>query len=405
DTGIEKAAEYEKLVVYAGFDATAASLHLGHVIPILGLSHFQKYGHKPIILVGGTTALIGDPSGKQAERTLLDPETVKKNAESIKKQLSRFLSFEGENAALMVDNSDWLGTISLVDFLRDTGKSFSLGYILAKDSVKSRLDREQGISITEFLYALLQSYDYEYLYKNYGCNVQIGGSDQWGNITAGIDLIRKKHATSVHGITFPLLTRADGSKFGKTEGGAVWLDPELTSPYEMYQYWLNSDDRDIIRFLKYFTFLSITEIEKLEKSVLEEPEKREAHNLLAYEFTSMIHGEKAAIASRQASQFLFGGSADSLSLEAVTYIQKIVPGIEILQSKLSEGIHIIDALSLSELVKSKSEARRMIQQGGIYFNNQRADLETILRTEHLIQEKILLLRAGKKKYKLLNVIS
>ena len=401
ETGIEEAAKSDKLIVYVGFDPTGASLHVGHVIPIMGLAHLQRYGHQPIALIGGGTAMIGDPSGKQTERALLPKETIEANAENIKEQMKHFLRFEGENPALMLNNADWLCQLNLIDFMRDVGKHFSLGAMLAKESVKSRIDREQGISITEFLYALLQSYDFMYLSEHHHCNMQMGGSDQWGNITAGIDYIRRTTGKSVHGVTFPLLTKADGGKFGKTEGGAVWLDPNLTSPYEMYQFWLNTDDRDVVKFLKFFTFLPMERIYELEREVQESPETRNAQKTLAWEFTALVHGEKAVKAARAASELLFGTTPDDLNDDALAYVEKIIPSSRISRDQIAAGIALPDLLVHTQLSASKGEARRLLNQGGVYVNNQRRNLEENLTQADLLLNTAALLRAGKKKYHLL----
>lgn len=401
ETGVEEAAKNEKLIVYVGFDPTGASLHVGHVIPIMGLAHLQRSGHQPIALIGGGTALIGDPSGKQSERALQPKETIEANAQSIKEQMKHFLRFEGENPALMLNNADWLCQLNLIDFLRDVGKHFSLGSMLARDSVKSRLDREQGISVTEFLYALLQSYDFMYLSEHHGCNMQMGGSDQWGNITAGIEYVRRTSGKSMHGITFPLLTKADGGKFGKTESGAIWLDPNLTSPYEMYQFWLNTDDRDVIKFLKFFTFLPLERIAELEKEVQDNPEQRNAQKTLAWEFTALIHGETATKAARGASELLFGTTPDDLSQETLAYVEQIIPNSQISRVQIAAGVAMPDVLVHTQLSTSKGEARRLISQGGVYVNNQRRNLDEDITSADLLLNTAVLLRAGKKKYHLL----
>lgn len=404
DTGLEEAAEREKLIVYAGFDPTAASLHLGHVIPALALAHFQRYGHRPIALVGGGTGLIGDPSGRATERALLTKEAVEANVEGLKNQLARFLNFEGENAAIILNNDEWLSQFRLIDFLRDIGKHFTVNVMLAKDSVRSRLeDREQGISFTEFSYMLLQAADYLHLYDQYDCNVQVGGSDQWGNITAGIDLIRRVDAQTAHGLTFPLLTKADGTKFGKSESGAIWLDPHLTSPYELYQYWLNVDDRDVIRFLKIFTFLPMQRIDELQREVEEHPEARAAQRVLAWEFTKLVHGEDVARAVRKASNFLFGSATSELDTEALAHVTTAAPVTTIARSQIETGMTLEEALTVAGLAKSKREARQLLGQGGVYVNNQRVGADERVTLENLILDKAVLLRVGKKKYGLLVV--
>lgn len=404
DTGLEKAATSEQLTVYVGIDPTAASLHLGHLVPILALAHFQRYGHKVIPLVGGGTGLIGDPSGRSTERQLLSKEDVEENVRALKKQLSRFMDFEGDNPATMLNNNDWLSEFKLLDFLRDIGKHFTVNSMLAKDSVRSRLeDREQGISFTEFSYMLLQATDYLQLHDMLGCNVQAGGSDQWGNITAGIELIRRMRGDTAHGVTFPLLTKADGTKFGKSEAGAIWLDPNLTTPYELYQYWLNVDDRDVIRFLKIFTFLPLSRIDELRHEVEEHPEARAAQRVLAWEFTALVHGPAVADAVRRASNFLFGSDPSELDSGALEHVATAVPVTLIDRQQIEAGLSLDEALTTAELAKSKREARQLLNQGGVYVNNQRRNPEDRITAENLILDKAVLLRVGKKKYGLLMI--
>lgn len=309
EEGLTKLLAEESVTLYCGFDPTADSLHIGHLLPILMLKRFQEAGHRPLPLVGGATGLIGDPSGKKAERTLNEKEVVDLWVERIKEQLSRFLEFkEGDNAAKMTNNYDWVGNMDVVSFLRDIGKNFGLNYMLAKDTVQSRI--ETGISFTEFTYMILQSLDFLRLYQNEGCRLQIGGSDQWGNITSGLELIRKSEENAkAYGLTVPLVTKSDGTKFGKTEGGAVWLDSEKTSPYEFYQFWINTDDRDVIKYIKYFTFLSHEEIEELNRKTKEEPEQRAAQKALAEEMTKLVHNEKALEQAIRISQALFKGKS------------------------------------------------------------------------------------------------
>ncbi len=322
----------------------------------------------------------------------------------LKKQFSYFMSFEGENAAIMLNNNDWLSEFKLIDFLRDIGKHFTVNAMLAKESVRARLeDREQGISFTEFSYMLLQSADYLQLHDMLGCNLQIGGSDQWGNITAGVDLIRRVRGDAVHGLTFPLLTKADGTKFGKSESGAIWLDPNLTSPYEMYQYWLNVDDRDVIRFLKIFTFLPLDRIGELQREVEQHPEARTAQRVLAWEFTALVHGKAVADAVRKASNFLFGSDPSELDSGALEQVATAAPITLIDRSQLEGGLALDEALTTAELAKSKREARQLLNQGGVYINNQRCSTEDRVSTENLILDKAVLLRVGKKKYGLLMV--
>ena len=409
DTGLREAAATQSLKCYVGFDPTARSLHLGHVIPVMGLAHFQRMGHVPIALVGGGTGMIGDPSGKTVERQLLSKEDVEANAQRLQAQLSKFFRFEGPQAALLLNNAEWLMPLKLVDFLRDIGKHFSINTMIAKESVRWRLEeRGQGISFTEFSYMLLQAYDFYHLYDHYGCSVQAGGKDQWGNITAGIGLIRRMSGGSAHGITFPLLTTAAGIKLGKTEGAEgsemIWLDAEITSPYRMYQYWINTDDRDVIKFLKLFTFLELSAIGGLEESLNQDPGKREPHRALAFEFTRLAHDEKAARAVRTASEILFGGEVREISQEVLDALAAEVPCTRMSKEKLSAGILLVDILVDTKLAKSKRAARDLIGQGGAYVNNvTRRDAESKINLEQALSGKALLLRAGKKNYHLLIV--
>lgn len=407
DTGLREAAATQSLKCYVGFDPTARSLHLGHVIPVMGLAHFQRMGHIPIALVGGGTGMIGDPSGKTVERQLLSREDVEVNAQRLQAQLSKFFRFEGPHAALLLNNGEWLLPLKLVDFLRDIGKHFSINAMIAKESVRWRLEeRGQGISFTEFSYMLLQAYDFYHLFEQYGCSVQAGGKDQWGNITAGIDLIRRMSGGSGHGITFPLLTTATGVKLGKTEGAEgsemVWLDPEMTSPYRMYQYWINSDDRDVIKFLKLFTFLELSAIGELEESLKQDPGKREPHRALAFEFTKLAHGENTAQAVRGASEILFGSEVREISKEVLDALAAEVPCTRISKERLGDGILLVDILVETKLAKSKRAARDLISQGGAYVNNVAwKDAEAKVNLEQALSGKAVLLRAGKKNYHLL----
>jgi tyrosyl-tRNA synthetase len=409
DTGLREAAATQTLKCYVGFDPTARSLHLGHVIPVMGLAHFQRMGHVPIALVGGGTGMIGDPSGKTVERQLLSREDVEANAQRLQAQLSKFFRFEGPQAALLLNNAEWLLPLNLVDFLRDIGKHFSINAMIAKESVRWRLEeRGQGISFTEFSYMLLQAYDFYHLFEHYGCSVQAGGKDQWGNITAGIDLIRRMSGGSAHGITFPLLTTAAGVKLGKTEGAEgsemIWLDAEMTSPYRMYQYWINSDDRDVIKFLKLFTFLELSAIGELEESLKQDPGKREPHRALAFEFTCLAHGENAARAARTASEILFGSEVREVSQEVLDALAAEVPCTRISKERLSAGVFLVDILVETKLAKSKRAARDLIGQGGAYLNNvARRESEAKIHLEQALSGKAVLLRAGKKNYHLLIV--
>jgi len=406
EDALRKSLDSETITLYAGFDPTADSLHLGHLFPLLCLARFQRLGHRPIALVGGATGLIGDPSGKSEERKLLTEEEIEANSAAIREQLERFLDFGGGNAALMVNNADWTGDVGYLDWLRDIGKHFSVNYMLAKESVRRRIeDRAQGISYTEFSYMLIQANDFLELHDRYGCTLQVGGNDQWGNITAGIDLIQKKRHVQAYGITFPLLTTASGEKFGKSEGNAVWLDPAKTSPYSLYQFWIRTDDRDVIRYLKYFTFLSMEEIADLERTVAEAPEKREAQRVLAEESTRMIHGEEGLRSAERASKVLFGGEITDFSDRELEEIFNDVPSSNIERNELEKGIGVLAMFTRSGLTRSNGQALQLVKQGGAYVNNVRVDdSRLVLTPEHLASESMMVLRSGKKKYHLVKVV-
>ncbi|PGT91194.1 MULTISPECIES: tyrosine--tRNA ligase [Bacillaceae] len=395
EEGLAKALEEGEISLYSGFDPTADSLHIGHLLPVLTLRRFQLHGHHPIALVGGATGLIGDPSGKKAERTLNTSDIVQNWSDRIKGQLSRFLDFElDKNPAVIVNNFDWIGSLDVISFLRDVGKNFGINYMLAKDSVQTRI--ESGISFTEFSYMILQSYDFLKLYQNNNCKLQIGGSDQWGNITAGLELIRKSEEDSkAFGLTIPLVTKADGTKFGKTEGGAIWLDAEKTSPYEFYQFWINTDDRDVIKYIKYFTFLTQQEIEDLENEVANAPEKRAAQKALAEEVTKMVHGEDSLKQAIKISQALFSGEIKELTSQEILEGFKDVPSTEI----SSEEIGLIDLLIEAKISPSKRQAREDLSNGAIYINGERVqDLTKVISDEDKIDGKFTVIRRGKKKY-------
>ena len=395
------------LTAYIGFDPTASSLHVGSLVPVMGLARLQRFGHTPIAIVGGGTGLIGDPSGRTAERQLLDTEKVKENLAGIRGQLERFLDFDAtSNAAQIVNNLDWLGTVRMIDFLRDVGKYFTVNYMLAKESVKRRIEAEDGISYTEFTYMMLQAYDYLQLYDRYHCTLQLGGSDQWGNIVAGADLIRRLRSERAHGLVFPLVTNAAGTKFGKTEAGNVWLDPARTSPYRFYQYWLNTDDRDVISHLKYFTWLSKEEIEGLAVDATDHPEKRAAQHALADAVTEMVHGESELSRARQASLVMFGEAMDSLSVTDILDVFEDVPSSDVERGKFDgEGIGLLDLLADSGLTASKGEARRLVRSGGAYMNNIRQNDEHVRVTVNdLIEGKLVVLRKGQKNYRVVQVI-
>jgi len=394
--------------VYTGFDATSDSLHVGSLVPVIALARLQRFGHIPIPVAGGGTSMIGDPSGKAEERKLLSREMIEANLESIKRQLAHFLDFEAKtNPACMVNNADWLLSLNLVDFLRDIGKYFTVNYMISKDSVKMRLDREDGISFTEFSYMLLQSYDFLHLHDHFNCTLQTGGRDQWGNITAGVELIRRMRGKPAGALVYPLITKSDGTKFGKTESGAVWLSPERTSPYHFYQFWLNTDDRDVVTYLKYFTLLNQREVQELEIAVVQQPEQREAQRRLAREMTRMVHNETALQKAEQASQVLFGAELSGLSAAEVADIFADVPSGQISAGQLQgEGLPATDLLSLCEIVPSKGEARRAIEAGGIYLNNRRiASAGARIVLADAVDGQFLVLRRGRRNYWLVRVVS
>ena len=405
ESNLAEAAAAHKLYVYCGFDPTAPSLHVGNVVPIMALAHFQRHGHHPILLAGGGTGMIGDPSGKSTERPLLSPEQVAENTARIRDQLAGFLSFEGENAATLVNNADWLGKITMIEYLRDIGKHFSVNAMLAKESVRSRLeDREQGISYTEFSYMIVQATDYLHLFDAMGCTVQIGGSDQWGNLISGVELIRRARGAHVHAMTAPLITTATGAKFGKSEGNALYLDPTMTTPYQMYQYWVNVDDRDVAHYLRVFTFISLEEIDALMREQQEDPGKRVAQKRLALEITKLIHGEATARAVAAASSVLFGGSVTELTPEALAHLSGAVPTTTISSEALAAGLPILETLVSSGAQPSKGAARRLMQQGGLYVNDTRwSDPERVITPEDTLFGRAILLRSGKNKYSLLLV--
>lgn len=401
--GMEEALAKQRVTGYIGFDPTAASLHVGSLLPIMGLVRLQRHGHTPIALAGGGTGLIGDPSGKTNERQLLTKEKLAENLEGIRGQLAHFLDFENKtNPAMLLNNADWLTTVGMVDFLRDVGKHFTVNYMLAKESVKQRYERGDGISFTEFSYMLLQSYDFLMLHDKHNCILQMGGSDQWGNIVAGTELIRKLRGAKGYGLVFPLVTGSAGVKFGKTEAGAVWLDANLTSPFRFYQFWLNTDDRDVIKYLKFFTMLEQPEIAELETSLEAAPEKREAHRRLGEEVTRMVHGEDQLQRALQATRVLFGGEIAGLSARDVLDIFADVPSHDFPKSSFEDaGLALTDAVVACGIAPSKGAARRLIESGGIYVNNRRiSDIQTALDHSTLIEGQYLVLRKGAKDYHL-----
>ncbi|MDX8345037.1 tyrosine--tRNA ligase [Rossellomorea sp. YZS02] len=394
--GLKDLLNKESISIYCGIDPTADSMHIGHLLPFLTLRRFQNQGHRPLVLVGGATGLIGDPSGKNEERKLQTIEAIQGNVESIKVQLESIFDFDGDNGAVMVNNYDWIGAMDVVTFLRDFGKHVGVNYMLAKDTISSRL--ESGISFTEFTYTILQAMDFNHLYDNYNCKLQIGGSDQWGNITTGLELIRRTHEeeTKAFGFTIPLVTKADGTKFGKTESGAVWLDPKKTSPYEFYQFWINAADADVVKYLKYFTFLSHEEIDALAQSVETEPHLRKAQKTLAEEMTKLIHGEEALDQAIRITQALFSGEIKSLSASEILEGFKDVPSFE--QAK-GEEIGLIDLLVNAKISPSKRQAREDVGNGAIYINGERVtDLQHVMVEADKIEGQFTIIRRGKKKY-------
>jgi len=401
--GVDRHLAENRVTLYIGFDPTAASLHVGHLLQVLALARMQRHSHTPIALVGGGTGLIGDPSGKTAERQLLSTEKVAENCRGIREQLARFLDFEARsNPAQLVDNSEWLCTAPMVEFLRDIGKHFTVNYMLAKESVKRRLEQEEGISFTEFSYLILQSYDFLVLHDRYGCTLQVGGSDQWGNITAGAELIRKLRGQRAYGLVQPLVTTSTGVKFGKTEAGAVWLDAELTSPYRFYQFWLNTADDDVARYLKSFTWLAREAIEEIEADHAAAPEHREAQRRLAQEVTTMVHGESACERALRSSKILFGGEIDEVDGREILEIFADVPSSTIASDALgSDGVALVDLLVETGVAASKGAAKRLVRDGGVYVNNRRVadDRQRVTRGDFL-DGSVLILRKGQKQYHL-----
>lgn len=398
EQGIEDLLNKEQVTLYCGADPTADSLHIGHLLPFLTLRRFQEHGHRPIVLIGGGTGMIGDPSGKSEERVLQTEEQVDKNIEGISKQMHNIFEFGTDHGAVLVNNRDWLGQISLISFLRDYGKHVGINYMLGKDSIQSRL--EHGISYTEFTYTILQAIDFGHLNRELNCKIQVGGSDQWGNITSGIELMRRMYGqTDAYGLTIPLVTKSDGKKFGKSESGAVWLDAEKTSPYEFYQFWINQSDEDVIKFLKYFTFLGKEEIDRLEQSKNEAPHLREAQKTLAEEVTKFIHGEEALNDAIRISQALFSGDLKSLSAKELKDGFKDVP-----QVTLSNGTtNIIDVLIETGVSPSKRQAREDVNNGAIYINGERQqDVNYELTSDDKIDSEFTIIRRGKKKYFMVN---
>ena len=402
--GAREALAKEKVTAYIGFDPTASSLHVGSLLPIMALARLQKFGHTPIALVGGGTGMIGDPSGKSAERSLLSIEEIDANARGMRAQLERFLDFTATpNAARMINNADWLRQIGLLEFLRDTGKHFTVNYMLAKESVKRRLGGDEGISFTEFSYLLLQAHDYLHLHRTVGCTLQMGGSDQWGNIVAGCDLIRKVEGAKAHGVVLPLVTTSAGTKFGKTEAGTVWLDPQRTSAFKFYQFWLNADDRDVIKYLKFFTFLDRATIEALERTMQEAPEQREAQRTLAREVTTMVHGVDELGRAERASKVLFGGSLADASVDDILTVFDDVPATELKVDELA-AFQANGLVTHAGLAASKGEATRLIKQGGIYFNDRRVtDERSAVTIDDAIGGRVIVLRKGQRDRRIVKI--
>ena len=397
--GVAELLAKERVTAYVGFDPTASSLHVGHLLGALALARLQRFGHTPIAIVGGGTGMIGDPSGKSQERVLLSPERIEANLVAVRDQLSRFLDFDApDNPARIFNNAEWLGRIDLMSFLRDVGKHFSVSYMLQKESVSRRLGTEEGLSFTEFSYLLLQAFDFLQLFDRHGCTVQFGGSDQWGNITAGIDLIRKLRAKKAHGLVWPLMTTASGVKFGKTETGAIWLDPGRTSPFRFYQFWLNTGDRDVVPYLKFFTFLEQSVIDELEGMTQHAAETRQAQRVLAHEVTALVHGQDHAARAEHASVVLFSEDITTLSVEDVLAVFDDVPSTELPAAEIgAEGLSMVDLVARVQLAPSKSEARRLVQSGGVYVNNRRvSDPQARLSRERAIGGRVFVVRKGQK---------
>ncbi len=396
----------EPVAFYTGYDPTASSLQIGNLFAIITMRRLQLAGHKPVIIIGGATGMIGDPSGKNAERNLLSEEVIQQNIAGQRRQLERLLDFDcGENSAIILNNKDWIGEMTFLEFLRDVGKRFRMGEMLAKESVKKRLNSDVGLSFTEFSYQMLQAYDFEYLFKNFNVKLQLGGGDQWGNITAGIEYIRKCESETAYGMVIPLVTDGQGKKFGKSEGGTIYLDPEVTSPYQMYQYLLNSDDTSVITYLKYFTFLTMEDIDKLQEATVSAPHERLAQKTLAEEVVKYVHGQEGLDSALQATRIFFGEKIENLEDKDLVAIFADVPAITVDRSELEAGIAAPDLLALTPLYKSKGEARRSLQQNGASLNNVKFTGEDqVVGLNDLASESTLVLRKGKKNYCLVRVV-
>ena len=399
--------EREKIPVYVGFDPTARSLHIGNMVPIMGLVRMQRHGHSPIAIAGAGTGMIGDPSGRDDERQLLSVEQIDENVENIRLQLAHFLDFDTKtNPARIINNADWLRKVGLTDFLRDVGKHFTVNYMLSKESVAARMDREQGISYTEFSYMLLQAYDYLVLYDEYGCKLQMGGSDQWGNILAGVDLIRRARGGQAHAMAYPLITTASGQKFGKSVGGAPTLDPEETSPYRFYQFWINVDDADVIPYMKLFTLLEPDEIAGHEETLASQPQKREAQRTLALTVTEMVHGPNGVAAAQKATAVLFGGEIEGFSAAELLDVFADVPSTRMQRAEFqSEGMPVAQLLTLAGAATSNGEARRLIEGGGVYLNNQRiTEARGRVGIDQAIDGEVIVLRRGARNYYMVRLV-
>jgi tyrosyl-tRNA synthetase len=404
DPGLPALLAEKKVTVYAGFDPTADSLHLGHLVPVMALAHFQQAGHRVLMVVGGATGMIGDPSGRSDERNLLTTEQIANNVRAVTKQIGRFLDYGGANPPLLLDNFDWIGKLTFIDWLRDVGKHFTLGYMLAKDSVKRRLESEQGISYTEFSYLTMQAYDFLHLFDTHGCTLQVGGNDQWGNITAGIDLIRRLRQTQAYGITFPLVTTSTGEKFGKSAGNALWLDSVRTAPWDFYQYLVRQDDRDVLRLLKLYTFLPLERLAELERAVHAHPEQREAQKVLAWEVTRIVHGQASADEQAHAAEVIYHGEIKGISDQTLAAVFATMPSTTVTHAELEAGLELAALFVRTALASSKGEFRRLLQSGGVYVNNVRqTDEKARLGLESRASESFIVLRAGKTKYHLVKV--
>jgi len=407
ETGLAKLLTQGRQTIYIGFDPTATSLHVGGLMQLMMLRRFQRAGHRPIALVGGATGMIGDPSGKSEERNLLSADDLQRNVDGVASQMRRFLDFQGNDAALLLNNFEWMKSYSYLEFLRDVGKNFPIGQMMGKESVRSRLESETGLSYTEFSYMLLQAYDFVHLARQFGCRIQAGGSDQWGNITAGIDLGRRMMGEQLFGLTAPLLTTSDGRKMGKTEAGAIWLDRDRTSPYAFYQYWFRVEDADVMRCIAFLTEIDHEEYLSLKQDTESDPGRRTAQKRLAAWMTQLVHGDEGLAAANQASEILFGGEIDRLTDRDLTEIFADVPSCEMPRESLrGEGLWIVDAVRQAGLAASSGEARRAIQEGGVYVNNRRVgEVDRKLSESDLASETVMVLRKGKRNYALLRFVA